>query len=595
MKNLKIAQKLIFSFLAISLITAIIGAAGIYSMLQMKTSSTKLYEKQTVPLPIISDIILDMDRLRGQARDYILYYNDAEQMKIIEEKTKQYQDDYLQKITQYEPTISTTATKTLFDETKKMYDEQFTPALKEIVKEAKSGNSADAMKDLSTFKTINQKIIDNYTQCMQNRVNNAKINNDSNNQLAETMMIVLIAIIVLGIAVSIRWGFWLAKALSKPINEMADAAKKLAQGELDVDITYVSKDEIGSLADSLKSATATLKLYVQDISTNLGLIAQGDITADITQQYIGDFIPIKEALLKISGSLNETLSLINTSSEQVNGGANQVSDGAQALAQGATEQASSVEELAASSSEVSEKVRQNAENVRLVTGYVAETTEKVNQGTNQMQQMLSSMHDIDASSNEIGKIIKVIDDIAFQTNILALNAAVEAARAGSAGKGFAVVADEVRNLASKSANAAKQTTVLIESSIQSVKGGSKIADLTAKELEEISAKVQLVGETIQKIDHASSEQAIAIQQITQGVEQVSSVVQTNSATAEESAAASEELSAQANMLSKEVGRFKLKKLPQNIGNSSLPQAGVQHAQSYSIGSGSAGKDYDTKY
>ncbi len=138
--------------------------------------------------------------------------------------------------------------------------------------------------------------------------------------------------------------------------------------------------------------------------------------------------------------------------------------------------------------------------------------------------------------------------------------------------------------------------MLIESSIQSVKGGSKIADLTAKELEEISAKVQLVGETIQKIDLASSEQAIAIQQITQGVEQVSSVVQTNSATAEESAAASEELSAQANMLSKEVGRFKLKKLPQNIGNSSFPQAGVQYAQSYSIGSDqSAGKDYDTKY
>jgi methyl-accepting chemotaxis protein len=558
MKNLKIAQKLIFSFLVISLITAIIGAAGIYSMLQMSASSTKLYEKQTVPLPVISDIILNMDRLRGQARDYIIYANNKEQLNAIEEKTKQYESEYEQEIKQYAPTISTAATQTLFDETKKIYTEQFIPAFEDLIKTAESGDNASATKKLDAFKTINQKIIDNYTQCMQNRVNNAKINNDSNNQLADTMTIILIIIVILGIAVSVCWGIWIARALSKPINQMSKAAEELAEGKLDVDITYVSKDEIGSLANSLKSATATLKLYIRDISTNLDLMAQGDMSAEITQEYIGDFIPIKQALLQISSSLNHTLSLINSSSDQVNSGAGQVSDGAQELAQGATEQASSVEELAASSSEVSEKVRQNAENVRLVSGYVKETTEKVEQGTSQMKQMLSSMQEINASSNEIGKIIKVIDDIAFQTNILALNAAVEAARAGSAGKGFAVVADEVRNLASKSANAAKQTTALIESSIQSVKGGSKIADFTANDLNEIAAKVKLVGETIQKIDRASSDQAIAIQQITQGVEQVSSVVQTNSATAEESAAASEELSAQADMLSKLIAKFKLK-------------------------------------
>jgi len=258
--------------------------------------------------------------------------------------------------------------------------------------------------------------------------------------------------------------------------------------------------------------------------------------------------------------------------KRINSGAEQVSGGAQELAQGATEQASSVEELAASSSEVSEKVRDNAENVRIVTGYVTETTKKVNQGTVQMKQTLSSMHDIDTSSNEIGKIIKVIDDNAFQTNILALNAAVEATMAGSAGKGFAVVADEMRNLASKSADAAKQTTSLIESSILSVKGGSKIADLTAKELEKIAAKVQLVGETIQKIKRATSDQAIAIEQITQGVEQVSSVVQTNSA--------------QVDMLSKLVGRFKLKKTTAHIGDPRLPHSGMHltdnHTSDYSI-------------
>jgi methyl-accepting chemotaxis protein len=340
---------------------------------------------------------------------------------------------------------------------------------------------------------------------------------------------------------------------------MAAAAENLAQGKLNVDISYVSKDEIGSLANSLKIAASTLKLYVSDISANLGYIAQGDMTAEITQDYRGDFVPIKDAFQQISSGLSETLSTINISSAQVNSGAEQVSSGAQALAQGATEQASSTEELSATISEISESVRQNSGNVVIVSGYIKDTVLGVKNSNQQMNKMLAAMNNINISSNQIVKIIKVIDDIAFQTNILALNAAVEAARAGSAGKGFAVVADEVRNLASKSANAAKQTTVLIEGSIHDVQDGSKIADQTAKLLSEVAIKVELVGGTIGKIDKASAEQAMAIEQITQGVEQVSAVVQTNSATAEQSAAASEELSAQAEMLSGLIARFKLKR------------------------------------
>ncbi|WP_312694183.1 methyl-accepting chemotaxis protein [Caproiciproducens sp.] len=558
MKNLKIAKKLIFSFLALSLVTAIIGAAGIYSMLQMKDSSTKLYEKQTAPLPVMSDILLNLDRLRGLSRDYILYYDQPEELKTVVANTEKYEKLYQDAVKQYEPTISTAATKTLFDETNKMFDESFMPTFEAIVKNTQDKNINEAMTNLKKLIEVNTKVTDNYTQCMQNRVNNAKANNDSNNQLASTMMIALIAIIAFGVCVSIVWGVWLSRALSKPINEMADAAERIAEGKLDVDITYSSKDEIGSLARSLQSASETFKLYVADISEQLGRMSQGDITADFTQEYVGDFVPIKQALVKISDGLNETLAAINTSAEQVNSGAGQVSDGAQELAQGATEQASSVEELAASVTEVSGKVKETADNVKVMAGYVKETVTQVEHGNEQMRQMLSSMEEISTSSSEIGKIIKVIDDIAFQTNILALNAAVEAARAGSAGKGFAVVADEVRNLASKSANAAKQTTDLIEGSMQSVKNGTAIADLTAKGLNEIAAKVEQVGGTIVKIDIASSDQATAIQQITDGVDQVSSVVQTNSATAEESAAASEELSAQAEMLRKLVSNFKLK-------------------------------------
>ncbi len=372
------------------------------------------------------------------------------------------------------------------------------------------------------------------------------------------MTIVLAAIMIAGAVGSIIWGLWLSRILSKPINEMAAAARSLSEGNLDVDITYVSKDEIGSLADSLKTAASTLKQYVKDISYNLDLMAKGDMTGEITEDYRGDFAPIKLSLLKISQDLSETLSTINMSAEQVNSGAGQVSGGAQALAQGATEQASAIQELSASISEISESVGQNAKNVDAVSGYVKKAVSGVNESNEKMQAMLSAMEKISNSSSEIKNIIKVIDDIAFQTNILALNAAVEAARAGEAGKGFAVVADEVRNLAGKSANAAKQTSDLIEGSVGDVQQGSDIAHETAGELSEVASQVNMVGETIQKIDKASSEQATAITEITQGVDQVSAVVQTNSATAEQSAAASEELSAQSDSLTKLINKFKLR-------------------------------------
>ncbi|NLP25785.1 MAG: methyl-accepting chemotaxis protein, partial [Clostridiales bacterium] len=223
-----------------------------------------------------------------------------------------------------------------------------------------------------------------------------------------------------------------------------------------------------------------------------------------------------------------------------------------------TEQASSIEELSASINEIAVQVKENADNVNTATKYVNETIDVIVESTNEMNNMLAAMNDINNSSNEIAKIIKVIDDIAFQTNILALNAAVEAARAGTAGKGFAVVADEVRNLALKSADAAKQTTALIENSIATVQHGSSLAEKAAGSLEVVATKSNLVGETIEHVLVASNEQAQSIEQINTGVEQISSVVQTNSATAEESAAASEELSGQADMLKNLVSEFRLK-------------------------------------
>ncbi len=565
MKNMKIAKKLICSFLIISMITAIVGVTGIISMIQMKASGTKLYEKQTEPLAVISELVANLERMKSYSREYVVYYQDSDKLQTIQTNAQKVKTQLEKDMKDYAPTISTAASKALFDEANKMYSDQLAPSFSQIESDAQSGNSAGATQELENFNTILDKMESNYDQCLQNRINNAKANNDANNQMADSVMAVMIGVILAGVTISIFMGYRVAKSLSKPINEMALAAERISEGHLDVEITYVSRDEVGSLAKSLKSAAATLQLYVRDISENLGMMASGDMTAEITQEYVGDFAPIKEALVQISDGLNKALSSIHVSADQVNSGAENVSGGAQLLAQGATEQASTVEELAASTSEVSGKIRENAANVKAMSGHIDETIAHVSNGTQKMKEMLSAMNAISSSSGEIGKIIKVIDDIAFQTNILALNAAVEAARAGEAGKGFAVVADEVRNLASKSADAAKQTTALIEGSISNVQNGSELANQTALALEEITQKVQLVGDTIQKIDRASAEQAAAIQQISSGVDQVSSVVQTNSATAEESAAASEELSAQSDMLNNLVANFKLKDTAVNGG------------------------------
>ena len=561
MKNLKISQKLILSFLILSLITTIVGCTGIYSMIQMKASGTKLYEKQTAPLSVISDLTVNLEHIKSQSREYIVYYKDPNRLQKIETDIKQYQTQLQKDMKDYAPTISTAASKALFDEANKMYDEQLMPALNQIASSAQGGDAAGATTQLENFNTVIEKMENNYNQCMVNRINNAKANNDSNNQMADAMITVLIAVMLAGVAGSIAWGIMLARALSRPINEMASAAENIAEGNLNVAITYVSRDEIGSLANSLKSAAHTLQLYIRDISSHLDLIARGDLTAEISQEYAGDFAPIKDALVTISDDLNRALTTISNSAEQVNSGASQMSGGAQELAQGTTEQAGTVEELAAASSDISDKVKENAESVRVMAGYVDEAVAQIGRGNTQMDRMLSAMNDISTSSNEIGKIIKAIDDIAFQTNILALNAAVEAARAGAAGKGFAVVADEVRNLAVKAADAAKQTTALIDDSVQNVQHGTEMANSTAKALNDAAEKIHLVGETIAKVSSASDGQALAIRQITIGVEQVSSVVQTNSATAEESAAASEELSAQADMLLGLVNHFRLKGQP----------------------------------
>ena len=347
-------------------------------------------------------------------------------------------------------------------------------------------------------------------------------------------------------------------AVIEPIQEASAVLTEMARGNLHINMKGSYQGDHQEIKNAMNETIQNLVTYVEEISDTLASVAEGDLDLEVTTDFRGDFVEIKNSLNNIVSSLSEVLGDISVASEQVASGSRQVSDGSQALSQGSTEQASSVQELTASIAEVAGQTKQNAVSAGQARQLAEEARVNAVKGDDHMKEMLRSMEDISESSSNIYKIIKVIDEIAFQTNILALNAAVEAARAGQHGKGFAVVAEEVRNLAAKSANAARETTDLIEGSIAKVNVGTKIANDTAAALNEIVAGVEKVAGLVGDIAEASNEQASGIAQIDKGLDEVSHVVQNNSATAEESAAASEELSSQADLLREMVGRFKIK-------------------------------------
>ena len=384
---------------------------------------------------------------------------------------------------------------------------------------------------------------------------------DSEFMAARNQLILMCAIFsIVGLLILIAISFFLIKKALNPLQGIALAGKAVAEGNFDVKVSYDRQDEIGDLAAAIQSVMQHVQEIISDLSDKLSELAKGNfrVSLENAEQYPGAYLPLLNSLQEISNDLNKTMAEIKTSAREVNAGAEQVSSGAQGLSQGATEQASSIEELSATVNDISEHIKRTAENTRLANTEAQNAGKEVSHSDKQMQQMKAAMENINQKSGEISKIIKTIDDIAFQTNILALNAAIEAARAGVAGKGFAVVADEVGNLAQKSANAAKDTTMLIEETLQAVEQGTVLADSTAESLQRVVTGASKVTELVNQIAEASVEQSRAVEQVSTGIDQISSVVQSNTATAEESAAASEELSGQANILNELVGRFQLK-------------------------------------
>lgn len=554
--NLKISAKLLISFFIVALIAGVVGIIGISNIKNIQSLDEEMYVRQVSTFDDLAVVLADYEEIRATIRDLFILTDSAEKQKRIEQ-FKSLQQDINTRMGIFEKEINDDKVRENFDNLKKAMNDLF--AYEQNIINLLNSNQVDKANislysDGTQIAKAVQTAGDNL---MKLKVDTAKKSANSNSSSANTATMIMIIVIAIGVLIAIILGIFIARINSKPVKKMVDIAEKLAVGEVNVNVEVNTKDEIGSLASSFAKMITSMR----EQALIAERIADGDLTAEVNVKSENDLLGRK--LSDMVEKNNEVMTNIASASEQVASGAKQVSASSVALSQGATEQASSIEELTASIEEISSQTKLNAENANQANELAGTVKLNAEQGNTQMKEMLKAMEEINDASTNISKIIKVIDDIAFQTNILALNAAVEAARAGQHGKGFAVVAEEVRNLAARSANAAKETTDMIEGSIKKVEGGTKIAKETADALKQMVNGIEKVANLIHGINVASNEQATGIAQINQGIMQVSQVVQTISATSEESASASEELSSQAELLKEMVDKFKLKETAQS--------------------------------
>lgn len=559
MRNLKVGKKFTVSFGIILTLFLVSVATASFGISRAKASYEKFYTEDYKAVTSVYEIRL---KLQGALKELMLGVISPETEETAEHlgKVDQYMSDILTQLDwiyeNYDGDVSL-----LKDFETKMTNNK--SVRMQIIEYASLGTEEGNLQAEEIVLNQYNPQVDEYTSILISAFDQMEESSQNAYNSAMLLQGMLIGVSVVVAAVAFIFTVIIALNLTGniliPVKKIEDAMKEVVKGNLSVEVEYTAGDEFGNMAASMHQLTTGVGTIIRDIETLLSAMANGDFTVHTTAEhlYIGDYQKILRSMKMIKDSFNSTLNTLNQSADQVSSGSDQVSSGAQALSQGATEQASSVEELAASINEISSNINRNAEGAQAASQKSSEVGEEAAESNRRMNDMLDAMSEINASSGEIGKIIKTIEDIAFQTNILALNAAVEAARAGAAGKGFAVVADEVRNLASKSAEASKNTAVLIENSLQAVENGKKIADETANSLQNVMAGIQDAADMMDSIARASKEQAEGITQITIGIDQISSVVQTNSATAEQSAAASEELSGQAQILKELVRKFRL--------------------------------------
>lgn len=551
-KDFSINQKLITGFSSLVAFMVIIGIVGVAGMIKISNADTYLYEKQTEPIHNLILAMEAMDEVRIEVRKSINYAGNQAEIDKIKQKNAENAAVFVEQLELYRPSITNSDSIALVDNVIKLFTEVYIPIVDKTATLAGENKPDEAFATINSSADEADQMVAYFNTLVDNRMAAAKQTSDTNESTARTQTIVSIILGLCGVAASIVLGRKVSVSISKPIIRVVDASRQLALGRVDIDLSDLdSKDETGLLANAFTEMLEGIRKQVVAAEK----ISNGDFTNPVPLRSNEDTLGL--ALQKIENELSHTLQLIRTAADQVNTGADQVSSAAQALASGATEQAAAVEELTASIISVSQQAEHNTTSVQRAVSYVEQAGIEITGSNEQMQRLNAAMREISETSGEISKITKLVEDIAFQTNILALNASVEAARAGNAGKGFAVVADEVRNLAAKSADAAKHTAQLIQTSVVTVSEGEKLAASTLTRLVEAAQEAELAVQSIREIETATSEQAVSIEQINEGLTQVSSVVQTNAATAEESSASSEELAAQAQTLQHEVRKFKL--------------------------------------
>lgn len=556
MKNIKVAGKLLISFGVVLALLITIVVFAIASMNMVEETFESFYEKEYANTKAFDEIELHIN----EATRFLLAAQIMQDQTLIQTRL----DSAKEALTAIDTTFEflrenyTGSASTMDAVGQNITEFRDVYRVMALMVEANQDEEAAAYFEetfVAGFAAVNAQIM----EAMEHVSEKAVLAYESGMSTIANTILFMVILSVVAVILGFFFAFYITKAFTGALKEVEAGATELAKGNFEAVVTYESKDEFGHLAEVFRTIFGALKGVIKDIDMMLTEASQGNFRVASSDEglYLGDLRHILESMKLFISNMNETMTKINTASEQVAAGSDQVSSGAQALSQGAMEQASSVEELAATITAISSKITANADDAALASDKTSVAGSEMKNAAAKMDQLVSAMNEIQNSSGETKKIIKTIEDIAFQTNILALNAAVEAARAGAAGKGFAVVADEVRNLAGKSAEAAKNTTDLIEGTVNAIDKGNVLVEEVAKEIGLVSKATMEVAEISEKISGAAKEAADSITQVTVGIDQISGVVQTNSATSEESAAASQELSGQAQMLKDLVEEFQL--------------------------------------